>query len=60
MIPTAANGQPAVADYRRDADGVLRGHAIHVLTASLDGVRGITVFLDAGLFERFGLPVERI
>jgi RNA polymerase sigma-70 factor (ECF subfamily) len=60
MIPTTANGQPAVADYRRDTDGVLCAHAIHVLTASAGGVRGITVFLDAGLFETFGLPAERI
>jgi RNA polymerase sigma-70 factor (ECF subfamily) len=60
MIPTAANGQPAVADYRRDGDGVLRAHAIHVLTASADRIRAITVFLDPALFEAFGLPLERI
>ena len=32
MVPTAANGQPAVAEYRRTADGVMRAHSIHVLT----------------------------
>src|SRR5689334_288627 len=26
MVPTSANGQPAVADYRRDASGVLQAH----------------------------------
>src|SRR4029079_4551450 len=42
MIPTSANGQPAVADYRRNADGVMRAHAIHVLTPGEDGITAIT------------------
>jgi RNA polymerase sigma-70 factor (ECF subfamily) len=62
MIPTSANGAPAVADYRRDADGVMSAHAIHVLdTLAHDGsgatnIKGLTVFLDPALFEAFGLP----
>jgi RNA polymerase sigma-70 factor, ECF subfamily len=56
MLPTAANGQPAVAEYRRSTDGVMRAHSIHVLTADADGIAGITVFLDAALFGVFGLP----
>ena len=32
MIPTAANAQPAVAEYRRGADRIMRAHSIHVLT----------------------------
>ena len=63
LIPTAANGQPAVAEYRRTADGVMRAHSIHVLTAGLaDGAAGIaalTVFLDPALFTAFGLPPSR-
>jgi RNA polymerase sigma-70 factor (ECF subfamily) len=59
MVPTAANGQPAVADYRRDADGVLRAHAIHVLTAGTDGISALTVFLDPALFAVFGMPATR-
>ena len=59
MIPTAANAQPAVAEYRRDAEGVMRAHSIHVLTAGADGVATITVFLDPGLFSRFGFPSTR-
>jgi RNA polymerase sigma-70 factor, ECF subfamily len=63
LIPTAANGQPAVAEYRRSADGVMRAHSIHVLTAGLaDGAVGIaalTVFLDPALFTAFGLPPTR-
>jgi RNA polymerase sigma-70 factor (ECF subfamily) len=63
LIPTAANGQPAVAEYRRTADGVMRAHSIHVLTAGLaDGaaaIAALTVFLDPALFTAFGLPPSR-
>jgi RNA polymerase sigma-70 factor (ECF subfamily) len=59
MIPTSANGQPAVADYRRDAAGVMRAHAIHVLTAGQGGITAITVFLEPALFAVFGLPSTR-
>ena len=56
MVPTAANGQPAVADYRRDSDGVMQAHAIHVLAPDAGGIRAITVFLDPSLFAAFGMP----
>ena len=46
MVPTTANAQPAVADYRRNADGVLTAHALHVLTAHGGGIAAITVFLE--------------
>jgi RNA polymerase sigma-70 factor, ECF subfamily len=67
MVPTAANGQPAVAEYRRGDDGVLRAHSIQVLTPGPTtdrergplGVAGITVFLDPKLFGAFGLPPSR-
>jgi RNA polymerase sigma-70 factor, ECF subfamily len=63
LIPTAANGQPAVAEYRRTADGVMRAHSIHVLTAGLAdggaGIAALTVFLDPALFTAFGLPPSR-
>lgn len=63
MVPTAANGQPAVAEYRRNADNILAAHSIQVLTCrSRDGVAGIaamTVFLDPTLFSVFGLPTVR-
>ncbi|GAA2123622.1 RNA polymerase subunit sigma-70 [Streptomyces synnematoformans] len=32
LLPTRANGQPAVAAYRRGTDGVHWAHAVHVLT----------------------------
>ncbi len=59
MVPTAANAQPAVAEYRRGADRVLRAHSIHVLTTGATGIATITVFLDPRLFDAFGLPATR-
>jgi RNA polymerase sigma-70 factor (ECF subfamily) len=70
LIPTAANGQPALAGYLRDHEGVYRAHAVQVLT--LAGSRGevregrpagpaqriarIVSFNDPGLVTTFGLP----
>ena len=59
MIPTGANAQPAVAEYRRTADQVMRAHSIHVLTAGATGIAAMTVFLDPRLFGAFGLPPTR-
>jgi RNA polymerase sigma-70 factor (ECF subfamily) len=60
MLRTSANGQPAVATYVIDAEGVFRASGIHVLTVAIDGadrvIARITAFLDPGLFARFGLP----
>jgi RNA polymerase sigma-70 factor (ECF subfamily) len=65
LVPTAANGQPAVAEYRRAPDNVMRAHSIHVITggatgiAGIAGIAGIVVFLDPELFSVFGLPPTR-
>jgi RNA polymerase sigma-70 factor, ECF subfamily len=64
MLRTSANGQPAVADYRRDASGAMTAHAIPVLDIASgdDGgavITGLTVFLDPALFEAFGLPHQK-
>jgi RNA polymerase sigma-70 factor, ECF subfamily len=59
MVPTAANGQPAVADYRRGADGTMEAHAIHVLTIGVGGIGAITVFLEPKLFTAFGMQSTR-
>ena len=56
MIPTAANGQPALAAYLRDRDGVLRAHAIQVLTVTSSALARITSFNDPRLLVTFGLP----
>jgi RNA polymerase sigma-70 factor (ECF subfamily) len=56
MIPTAANGQPALAAYMRDRDGVYRAHAIQVLTIAASRITRVTSFNDPGLLATFGLP----
>ena len=56
MMPTAANGQPALAAYQRDQAGVYCAHAIQVLTVSGAGLARIVSFNDPPLFEVFGLP----
>ena len=58
MVPTTANAQPAVADYRRGDDGVLAAHALHVLTAGDGGIAAITVFLEPELFAVFGSTAD--
>jgi RNA polymerase sigma-70 factor, ECF subfamily len=69
LIPTAANGQPAIAEYRRTADQVMRAHSIHVITVSSGSagslgeltprIAALTVFLDPALFAAFELPPTR-
>ncbi|GAB3936374.1 sigma-70 family RNA polymerase sigma factor [Kribbella albertanoniae] len=57
MLPTAANGQPAAADYIRRSDGSYEAFGLVVLDITYDGVRGITSFADPTLVERSGLPL---
>jgi RNA polymerase sigma-70 factor (ECF subfamily) len=56
MIPVAANGQPALATYLRDHDGVYRAHSICVLTIAASRIARVTSFNDPVLFATFGLP----
>jgi RNA polymerase sigma-70 factor, ECF subfamily len=57
LVPTRANGLPAFATYRRDdASGVYRALSIQVIEMSGDRIASIFAFLDASLFEPFGLP----
>jgi RNA polymerase sigma-70 factor (ECF subfamily) len=56
MIPTAANGQPALAAYLRGHDGMHHAHAIAVLTLAGSRVARVVSFNDPGLFATFGLP----
>ncbi|HWZ93077.1 MAG TPA: RNA polymerase subunit sigma-70 [Polyangiaceae bacterium] len=58
LIPTEANGLPALAAYRRGEDGSFTPFAIHVLSLRDDRIDAITAFLDPRLFERFGLPAS--
>ncbi|HEY4853786.1 MAG TPA: nuclear transport factor 2 family protein, partial [Streptosporangiaceae bacterium] len=56
MIPTAANGQPALAAYMRGHDGVHHAHGIQVLTTAMSRVTRVVSFNDPGLVAMFGLP----
>jgi RNA polymerase sigma-70 factor (ECF subfamily) len=57
MVGIGANGQPAVAAYRRDDDGVLRAFGIAVLDVTKTGIARIVVYGDPGLVTLFGLPL---
>jgi RNA polymerase sigma-70 factor, ECF subfamily len=56
MLPTNANGQPAVAAYYRGTDGGYLRYGIVVLTADAEGISRITSFGDADLVTAFGFP----
>jgi RNA polymerase sigma-70 factor, ECF subfamily len=56
LVPTSANGQPAVATYLRGPDGGYHAHAIQVLTVTATGIVRVVAFLDPSLFVLFGLP----
>ena len=59
LVPTAANRQPALAAYMRDAvDGVHRAYGVMVFAVDGEAISGIVGFADASLFELFGLPAE--
>jgi RNA polymerase sigma-70 factor (ECF subfamily) len=58
LIPTAANGQPSLAAYLRDPDGVYRAHAIQVFSIAASHITRITSFNDPALLATFGLPPE--
>jgi RNA polymerase sigma-70 factor, ECF subfamily len=59
LVPTAANGQPALAAYMRDAaDGVHRAYGLMVFALDGESIAGIVGFADSSLFEAFGLPRE--
>jgi RNA polymerase sigma-70 factor (ECF subfamily) len=53
-----ANGQPALAIYRRDEDGTRRFYCVQVLTLRASRIAGVVAFLDPTLFSAFGLPPE--
>jgi RNA polymerase sigma-70 factor (ECF subfamily) len=56
MIPTSANGQPALGAYVRGEDGAYHVHTLQVFTVTGSGISRNVVFQDAGLFATFGLP----
>jgi RNA polymerase sigma-70 factor (ECF subfamily) len=61
LVPTAANGLPAFAQYKPAGDGRYLPWAIVVLEVERGAVAAQTFFLDtATLFPRFGLPMELV
>jgi RNA polymerase sigma-70 factor, ECF subfamily len=60
MLPTRANGRPAVGTYLcRRGDTAYRPFAISVLRLGSDGlIAELTAFHEVRLFEAFGLPDE--
>ncbi len=56
VLPTAANGQLALAQYLRDEPGGFSAHGIDVFTLDSDRISEFMAFLDPSLFPRFGLP----
>jgi RNA polymerase sigma-70 factor (TIGR02960 family) len=56
VVPTRANGQPALGTYLADPHtGVYRGYSLLVVTIIGDRISAITGF-DASVMPRFGLP----
>jgi len=58
LLPTAANGQPALAAYQAAANTVFEAHAVQVLTIRGGQVSRIVSFNDGALLRRFGFPAE--
>lgn len=58
LLPTSANGEPVIALYMREEDGVHRAFHLQHVTVTEDGVARVTAFFDPGLFAWFGLPPE--
>jgi RNA polymerase sigma-70 factor, ECF subfamily len=58
LVPAAACGWPAFAQYRPNPEGGHKAWALIVLELSGDRIVGVNSFLDTeALFPRFGLPL---
>ena len=58
LVAVMANGQPAVAVYKRELGGAYHAHAVLVPTVTRTGIARIVSFRNPGLFGSFGLPQE--
>jgi RNA polymerase sigma-70 factor (ECF subfamily) len=56
LVPTSANGQVAMGEYKRDETGTYRAFGVVVLTLRDNGVSGIFGYHDASVLPLFGLP----
>jgi RNA polymerase sigma-70 factor (TIGR02960 family) len=55
LVPTRANGQPALAEYTATRDGGFEAHGVQVLTVVGTRIARITAFNDLALVPVFGL-----
>jgi RNA polymerase sigma-70 factor (ECF subfamily) len=55
LVPTRANGQPALGAYLRPRTGIRHGTGLFVLTLTGDRICAMTRF-EASVFPSFGLP----
>ena len=55
LVPTRANGQPALGAYLRAPTGIRHGTGLLVLTLAGDRIRSVTRF-DTSVLPWFGLP----
>jgi len=61
LVPTGANGQPALAAYVLDAAaGTYRAYGVMVFALRRDRIAGIVGFADPSVFDAFGLPGELV
>lgn len=58
MLPTEANGQPALAAYNRADDGYYRAHTLQVFAVDSGAITHTVAFQDNSLFEAFSLPLS--
>ncbi len=55
LVPTRANGRPAVAMRKRDEQGRVTPHGVMVLDVDKHGIAALDVFLDPDLATLFGV-----
>jgi RNA polymerase sigma-70 factor, ECF subfamily len=58
MLPTTANGQPAVGAYLRDPSAAYKPYGLTVLTLDEDRIAEMVTFRDPSAPVRFGLPAQ--
>jgi len=58
LVPTAANGQPALAGYVAAGGSTFALTNLQVLSVTSTAITRITVFSDPRLFTAFGLPAS--
>ena len=58
LVPSGANGQPAVGAYVRGDDGLFHAHSLQVFTVTKAGITHNITFFDQQLFDYFDLPLH--